>query len=170
MFTPAIVKVVLQSGTVCYYSGKSGTDWLCEKESEAFQYGFEGAQRMAETLQKAHSYASIRFHAMHLPHEYLERTCILRNMNKWDLYLMPNNPSKLMALPTEKGRLGGCRESFFGDREHLRTLMNEGYWKHWETFTERGLEFMEGLACGLRAGRLRFDLGERSPIVKPTFA
>lgn len=151
--TPAIVKVTTQGGFPLFYSGKAGHGWLCEAEAEALVYDcFESAQRMADRIAKQYAGTGLRAYAIHRPHTY--RLCLVRGSGNWDLFLMPSG--EIRAVPTEAARLRGSRESYYGDRDHLRTLIQAGEFSDLEGFTEAGLEFMTGLTSGLRAGVLSF--------------
>lgn len=146
----AIVKLTTPGGFPLFYSGKAGTDWLSEQEADAFQYlGFEAAERKAEQLAKIYAGTGMGFRAIEVRHSYSEGACLLRGP-RWDLYLMQGG--EIHAVPTERARLAGVRESYFGNREHLRRLIEAGELDGLEQFTERGLELMVGLFCSTRGG------------------
>lgn len=150
----AIIKAVsLETGKVHFYSGKAGAGWLCEDEADAFVYGFEAAQRMAETFRRGMWGATTRFYAIQLPHNYT--VCIYRGSSNWDCYL--TDSGWLQSVPNEEGRQAGCAESYYGNREHLLKLMREGYFCEYEGFTEAGLEYMAGLYCGGRSSAPRIQ-------------
>jgi len=77
----------------------------------------------------------------------------------WDLYAQPDG--RLWAIP--KPDCLGCHMSPFGDRHHVKRLMDKGYFT--STPTDAGLALMEGLytrlvtdSKGKRFGILGFDI------------
>lgn len=153
--TSAIVKLTTPGGFPLFYSGKAGNDWLCESEAEAFQYlGFEAAQRKADQLAKIYAGTGMTFTAIEARQVCSAAACLLRG-SRWDLYLFQGE--QIHAIPTERARLAGVRSSYFGNREHLRRLIQAGELAELEGFTEQGLQFLAGLACGIRGGALTFQ-------------
>jgi hypothetical protein len=75
--------------------------------------------------------------------------------SNWDIFLDGNG--KLWSEPNKLGMARGCAGSFYGDREHVRRLMNsypsESWFKGW---TDAGLEYMAGLASTLGGSLVYF--------------
>ncbi|WVX87500.1 hypothetical protein EniLVp02_0161 [Vibrio phage EniLVp02] len=65
----------------------------------------------------------------------------------WDIYV--SDEGRLFSVPTRDGYM----MSSFGDRNHIKRLMNQGYWD-WDNYkiTEAGLSVMKGLCCHIYIG------------------
>ncbi|HBP6081438.1 TPA: hypothetical protein ONA81_005834 [Pseudomonas aeruginosa] len=148
----AIVTIQTLGGSVLFYTGRAGQDWLSETEGEAIALGEGEAERIAARCNRQYLTIGLRFVVADASRSY--PNCIVRDAGSWNLYLMPNG--SIRSVPTERARLAGMREAFYGDREHLRMLIEVGEFPYLDRFTDAGLEFMAGLTCGLRAGRLTF--------------
>lgn len=77
----------------------------------------------------------------------------------WDLYA--DNQGRVFAIAKTGSGASSC---YFGDRVHIRRLINRGIFDH--IFTEYGLQFMQGLysrvvtdSKGNTFGLLSFDKG-----------
>ncbi|HGJ7738039.1 TPA: hypothetical protein ACYSE6_006603 [Pseudomonas aeruginosa] len=148
----AIVTIQTLGGSVLFYTGRAGQGWLSESEGEAIALGEGEAEKIAARCNRQYLTIGLRFVVADTPRSYT--TCIVRDAGSWNLYLLPNG--SIRSVPNERARLAGMREGFYGDREHLRMLIEAGEFPYLDRFTDAGLEFMAGLACGLRAGRLTF--------------
>lgn len=147
-----IVTIQTRGGSILFYTGRAGHAWLSESEAEAITLGEGEAERIAQRCNRQYLPIGLRFVVADAERRY--STCIVRGAGSWNLYLLPGGV--IRSVPTERARLTGMREAFYGDREHLRMLIEAGEFPYLDCFTEAGLEFMAGLACGLRAGRLTF--------------
>lgn len=147
-----IVTARTSGGSVLFCTGRAGHEWLSENEGDAFIFNEGEAQRFVEQRNRQYLNIGLRFFVVDRPHSY--QVCLARNVGVWNLYL--SEGGLIRSVPTEPARLAGYREAFYGDREHLRVLIQAGEFHHFEAFTEEGLELMAGLACGLTPGRLTF--------------
>lgn len=59
--------------------------------------------------------------------------------SNWDIYVLPNKSLRAVPKPDKNS----AEESFFGDKQHIRLLMANGYFH--DKPTEVGLELLEGL-------------------------
>lgn len=156
----AIVTIQTPRGNVLFYTGQAGPDWMSEHESEAIAFGDGEAERIAARCNRQYLSIGLRFVVVDTVRRDSAWTCIVRcpASCSWSLYVLPNGD--IRSVPHERARLAGVRESFYGDREHLRTLIQAGEFPYLECFTEAGLEFMSGLTSGLQGGYLTFRKSE----------
>ena len=147
-----IVTLRTLGGSYLFCTGKAGQAWLSEIEADAFQFGEGEAQAFAERSNRQYESVGLRFMVADLAPR--RGTRIADASAPMALYLQADG--SIRSVPSESARLAGYRESYYGDREHLRMLIELGEFQHLDTFTEAGLEFMGGLTCNLDGCRLTF--------------
>lgn len=69
--------------------------------------------------------------------------------SNWDIYDDGNGRLSAIAKPGS-----GASNSHYGDRDHIKRLMDHGYFN--DTPTEYGLELMEGLHTRVLTNGVRF--------------
>lgn len=67
--------------------------------------------------------------------------------NNWDIYTDKKGTLYSIARPGT-----GCRGSYFGDVNHIKNLIRQGYFK--DTLTQIGVEMMKGRAAADVIGEL----------------
>ncbi|MGG5276274.1 hypothetical protein [Pseudomonas syringae pv. coryli] len=147
-----IVTARTSGGSILFFTGRSGPEWLSENEEDAFFFSEVEAQRLASQRNRQYQNIGLHFFVADRPHNY--RHCLARNVGIWDLYLMDNGV--IRSVPSDSARLAGHREAFYGDREHLRVLIEAGEFQQFSAFTDQGLELMAGLTCEIASRRLIF--------------
>lgn len=89
----------------------------------------------------------------------LTAICYTKTSN-WDLKL--TQEGMLMAIPTDEALKKGAKSSYFGDKHHVRKLMDQGYFEpNDHIFTEEGLELFSGLNSNLiydDNGKFKFSI------------